>query len=146
MSLAVQGCSWLELECKGDASRGYLSFAESAHDVPFDIKRIYYIYHVPDPGVQRGGHAHQNLSQLFLSVAGSFQLDLDDGTTRESVVLDRPERGVLLTGLVWRQMTRISPDCVILVLASEKYDPADYVTDYQEFLSKAGQAGEEGMA
>ena len=113
--------------------RGSLVSLESEKMVPFIIKRVYYIF-----GTQleasRGFHAHRNLQQIAICVTGKCRMILDDGQHREEVWLDAPTKGLLIGDLVWREMHDFSNDCVLLVLASEHYDEADYIRDYKEFL------------
>jgi len=112
--------------------RGNLVPIQSHSDVPFEIRRIYTIYEVPS-GVERGGHAHKELTQLIMAVAGSFSVRLDDGTKKSTFHLSSPTEGLLLPRLIWREMFAFSPGAVCLVLASELYAAEDYVRDYGEF-------------
>lgn len=123
---------WVEFPPLGD-SRGSLVALEGGKTVPFDIKRVYYIF-ATQPGVSRGFHAHQNLKQVAVCVTGSCRMVLDNGTERTSIWLDEPTKGVVIDNMVWREMHDFSPDCVLLVLASEHYDEGDYLRDYQIFL------------
>jgi len=102
-------------------------------DVPFDIRRIYYLYDVPG-GVSRGGHAHKELQQLVVSVMGAFDVILDDGQNRKTVHLDRPYSGLYIPRLIWRELDNFSSGAICLVLASLPYDEADYYRHYEEFL------------
>lgn len=112
---------------------GSLVALEYGEDFPFEIKRVYYIWGtVPD--VVRGRHAHLNLEQVIVCTSGSCDFILDDGTRRETFHLDSPEKGLYIKGIVWREFTNFSPDCVVMVLASEHYNEADYIRDYNEFL------------
>ena len=113
--------------------RGSLVALESNKNVPFDIKRVYYIFDTKE-GVSRGFHAHRNLKQVAVCVTGSCRFVLDNGKQREEVVLDKSTIGLLINDLTWREMYDFSPDCVLMVLASEYYDESDYIRDYQEFL------------
>ncbi|QCU89561.1 sugar 3,4-ketoisomerase [Thiomicrorhabdus sediminis] len=113
--------------------RGGLVVLEEENTVPFEIKRIYYLFDTKK-NVSRGFHAHKNLKQLVVCVKGSCQFILDDGFCRDSIVLNSPKNGLVVEGLVWREMHDFSDDCVLLVLASEKYDESDYIRNYQEFL------------
>lgn len=112
--------------------RGALCSIEAGKSIPFEIKRVYYLFDV-DINTPRGFHAHKQLSQVILCVSGSCKLLLDNGLKRESVILDEPNHGMLVEGLVWREMHNFSDDCVLVVLASEHYDEADYIRDYAEF-------------
>lgn len=115
-------------------SRGGLVAIEALSDVvPFEISRVYYIFGIKSE-IERGFHAHKKLQQLCICVSGSCDFVLDDGTLRETIHLKSPSQGLLLGNNVWREMKNFSPDCVLLVLASEHYDEADYIRNYQEFL------------
>lgn len=129
MSLAT----WVDMPARGD-DRGSLVAIEVGQGAPFEVKRVYYIFGTK-PGVSRGYHAHLNLKQLAVCVAGSCTLRLDDGFLREDYLLDSPDRGVLIDSFIWREMHDFSQDCVLLVVASEHYDESDYIRDYQQFLS-----------
>ena len=113
--------------------RGSLVALEGNKSVPFDIKRVYYIFGTKE-GVSRGFHAHRNLKQVAVCVTGSCRFVLDNGKQREEIVLDKSTIGLLINDLTWREMYDFSPDCVLMVLASEHYDESDYIRDYQEFL------------
>lgn len=112
--------------------RGSLISLETSKQIPFDIKRIYYIYGT-EKDVARGFHAHKQLKQVAVCVAGKCRMILDDGKNREEMWLDSPAKGLLIEDMVWREMHDFSEDCVLLVLASEHYDEADYIRDYEEF-------------
>jgi dTDP-4-dehydrorhamnose 3,5-epimerase-like enzyme len=115
--------------------RGTLVAIEAGEGgVPFTIKRVFYMYGTK-PGVRRGKHAHQRLRELAVAVSGSCRFLLDDGRHRAEILLDRPTRGLLLEPGIWVEMFDFSPDCVLMVLANEPYDPSEYVRDYQEFLT-----------
>ena len=113
--------------------RGSLVALEGNKSVPFDIKRVYYIFATKE-GVSRGFHAHQNLKQVAVCVTGSCRFVLDNGKSREEIILDSAATGLVIEDLTWREMHDFSQDCVLLVLASEYYDEADYIRDYQKFL------------
>ena len=123
---------WINLPPLGD-ERGSLVALEAAKTIPFDIQRVYYLFDTK-PGVSRGFHAHKKLQQVAVCVTGQCRMVLDDGRTREEVWLDSPIKGLLIGNLVWREMHDFSPDCVLLVLASEHYDETDYIRDYEDFL------------
>lgn len=124
---------WIEFPALGD-ERGELVALEIGMEktVPFDIKRVYYIYKTGD-GVSRGYHAHKDLKQVAICVSGKCKMVLDSGNGREEVWLNTPTKGLLIESMVWREMHDFSDDCVLLVLASEHYDEADYIRDYQKF-------------
>lgn len=115
-------------------SRGSLSVVEANRQVPFDIKRVYYLYNL-SPSKPRGGHAHKELRQVMVALAGAFDLILDDGKTKTEVHLCRPDQGVLIDRMVWHEMCNFTNDSVCVVFASDYYDEADYFRDYSEFLS-----------
>ena len=120
--------------------RGQLVALEEYKDIPFDIKRVYYIYDTL-PGVTRGRHAHKNLEQILICVHGSCMLRLDDGFEQKEVLLDKPFEGVYISNDTWREMYDFSPDAVLLVLASEPYNEADYIRSYDAFLEFVKEKG-----
>ena len=126
----------LNFESHGDM-RGQLVAVEKNKDIPFDVKRVYYIYDTLE-GVVRGRHAHKSLQQVLVCVHGSCKIKLDDGKEQEVVVLDKPNEGLYVSNVMWREMFDFSPDAVLLVLASELYDESDYIRDYDEFLKYVG--------
>lgn len=113
--------------------RGQLIAIEEQKDLPFDIKRVYYIYDTL-PGVRRGFHAHRNLQQILVCVSGSCKIHLDDGHDTAEVVLDDPTKGLYISNDMWREMYDFVPGTVLLVLASEYYDEKDYIRNYEDFL------------
>jgi len=122
----------IDLPLLGD-DRGSLVALEANKTVSFDIKRVYYIFGTKQ-GVARGFHAHKALKQVAVCVAGSCRMLLDDGLHKEEVLLDSARKGLLIEGLVWREMHDFSEDCVLLVLSSELYDESDYIRDYKKFI------------
>ena len=133
MRTSVYDCSILELDRHHSSRKGDISVVENGITVPFDTKRVYYLYDVPG-GVDRGGHAHKELKQLIVAASGSFTVVLDDGKVKRSFVLNRPYMGLYVVPGIWRVLEDFSSGSVCLVLASEKYDPEDYIRDYDEFL------------
>ena len=113
--------------------RGNLTVAESMKNVPFDIRRAYWLYDVPG-GESRGGHAHKRLRQLVIALSGSFTVTLDDGRERRTVLLNHPYQGLMIETDIWRTLDDFSSGAVCLVLASELYDESDYIYDYDEFI------------
>ena len=125
----------LEFAPKGDG-RGWLIALENLKEVPFEIKRVYYIYGTQGD-FRRGKHAHRNLTQLAICVAGSCKFVLDDGRERKEYLLNRNTIGLKIGPMVWREMYDFTPDCVLLVLASAAYDVSDYIRSYSEFKALA---------
>lgn len=121
--------------------RGQLVAIEELADVPFDIKRVYYIYDTL-PGVRRGFHAHQDLQQVLICVHGSCKIHLDNGSETAEVLLDKPYEGLYISNDTWREMYDFSEGAVLLVLASRHYDEADYIRDYDKFLEMIRQKEE----
>ena len=113
--------------------RGNLSFIEGMRHVPFEIKRVYYLYDVPG-GAERGGHAHKGLHQLIIAMSGSFDVILDDGTQKKRFHLNRSYHGLYVCPMIWRELDNFSSGSVCLVLASNLYDESDYYRDYQDYL------------
>ena len=118
--------------------RGSLIAIEGNNTIPFPINRVYYIYGT-DSNVARGFHAHQGLQQMAVCVAGKCAMLLDDGETKEEVIMESPTQGVLIEPMVWHEMHSFSEDCVLLVLASAHYDESDYIRDYSDFLRQVSQ-------
>lgn len=117
---------------------GALSVIEGESPFPFDIKRVYFLFDVPSHAT-RGSHAHKALHQLIIAVSGSFRVTLHDGTTSTDYFLDRPDRGLTVPPGYWRNLTGFSAGSAALVLASNEYDPADYIRDFDEFREWAAQ-------
>ena len=115
--------------------RGSLVALEGNKSVPFDIKRVYYIFGTKE-GISRGFHAHRNLKQVAVCVIGSCRFILDNGNQRDEVVLDKSTTGLLIDNLIWREIYDFSPDCVLMVLANEHYNESDYIRDYQSFIKE----------
>ena len=128
----VNDCQIIDIRKYSD-TRGYLSVIEGGLDIPFDIKRIYYLYLVPE--VARGAHAHKQLQQLLIATSGSVDVIMDDGSQKITFHLDKPWKGLLIPSGLWRDLENFSGGAVLMCLASEKYDAADYIRDYQEFLA-----------
>lgn len=120
--------------------RGQLVAIEEQKDLPFDIKRVYYIYDTL-PGVRRGFHAHRNLQQILVCVSGSCKIHLDDGKQTLEVTLDDPNTGLYIANNMWREMYDFTPGAVLLVLASQYYDEADYIRNYEDFLKMIREEG-----
>ena len=118
--------------------RGSLIAVEAEKSVPFKVRRVYYIFATKE-GVERGFHAHKALNQVAVAVTGSCEMVLDDGECETSVLLDSAQTGVLIGPGVWRVMRNFSSDCVLLVLADQHHDEADYIRDYKEFKGWVNQ-------
>lgn len=123
---------FIDFPALGD-ERGSLVALEAEKSVPFEIKRVYYIFGTKN-GVARGFHAHKKLQQVAICVTGKCRMVLDNGQERSETWLDSPNKGLVIGDLVWREMHDFSDDCVLLVLASEHYDESDYIRDYNIFL------------
>lgn len=134
----MDSCKLLDLPKIPDA-RGNLTFIEGGHHVPFDIKRVFYLYDVPG-GADRGGHALKKCHQLLIAISGSFDVILNNGTQEKRIQLNRSYHGLLIPPMIWREMDNFSSGAVCLVLASEVYSENDYTRRYDEF-SKAVTAG-----
>ena len=131
----VTGCRIVELPRVTDP-RGNLTFIEGSETVPFDIRRVYYLYDVPG-GESRGGHAHKQLQQLIVAASGSLDVFVDDGTNQERFFLNRSYYGLYMPPMIWRELDDFSSGSVCVVLASEHYDRDDYFYDYEDFRASA---------
>lgn len=116
--------------------RGNLTFVEGGRHIPFEIKRVYYIYDVPG-GSERGAHGHRALQQLIVAMSGSFDITLDDGRVKRSFHMNRSYYGLYVPPMMWREIDNFSSGAVCMVLASDYYDEADYFRDYEQFLKAA---------
>lgn len=128
----INECKLIDLRKIHDV-RGNLTPVEGGIDIPFDMKRIYYLYDVPS-GESRGAHAHKELRQLIIAANGSFTITLDDGKNKKAINLNRPYQGLLIVPGIWRDLDDFSSGAVLLCLASEHYIAEDYIRDYEEFL------------
>ncbi|MCU1790995.1 WxcM-like domain-containing protein [Pectobacterium polaris] len=124
---------FLQLQTHGD-ERGSLIALEKGKNIPFEIKRVYYMFNTKEE-VRRGFHAHRQLKQVVIAVRGSCRFLLDDGVEKISVLLDNPAQGLLIESFMWREMYDFSDDCVLMVLADSLYDESDYIRNYDEFIS-----------
>ncbi|MFZ2726474.1 MAG: FdtA/QdtA family cupin domain-containing protein [Methylococcaceae bacterium] len=122
----------IDFKIMGD-ERGALIAIEENRNIPFSIKRVYYIFDTKE-GVRRGFHAHKNLKQIAICLAGSCKFLLDNGSKKEHVFLNSSNQGLFIEGLIWREIYDFTPDCVLVVLASEYYDESDYIRNYDDFL------------
>jgi dTDP-4-dehydrorhamnose 3,5-epimerase-like enzyme len=130
--MSIADCRIIDLPIIKDP-RGNLTFVESNNQIPFGIERVYYLYDVPG-GSERGGHAHKELSQFIIAMSGSFDVVLDDGKDKKRVHLNRSFQGLYVCPMMWRELDNFSSHSVCMVLASHKYDEADYYRDYGEFM------------
>jgi hypothetical protein len=128
----VDDCRFIDLPKVGD-SRGNLTFIEGNQSIPFEIKRVFYLYDIPT-GESRGGHAHKTLHLFFVCPAGSFDVEVDDGQARATFHLNRPSQGLYVPPMLWAVEHTFAPGTVCLVLASDHYDAADYIRDYDEYM------------
>ncbi len=122
----------IDFDIKGD-ERGFLIALEENKNIPFDLKRIYYIFGTKE-NIRRGFHAHKQLNQVAICLSGSCKMLMDDGVEKKTILLDTPEQGLLIRKMIWHEMFDFSKDCVLLVLASELYDENDYIRDYNKFI------------
>lgn len=124
----------LDFKIMGD-ERGSLIALEENKNIPFEIKRVYYIFGTKE-GIVRGRHAHRGLKQVAICVSGSCKFLLDDGKNKEIILLDSPNKGLLMHEMLWREMFDFTPDCIVMVLANEYYNENDYIKDYNKFLEE----------
>ena len=135
---SVYDCTVVELDKHHSDRKGNISVVENQVTIPFNVKRIYYLYDVPG-GESRGAHAHRNLSQLLVAASGSFRVTLDDGLVKRSFILNRPYQGLYIKPGIWRDLDDFSSFVVCMVLASEVYQKEDYIRDYDEFIKFRNQ-------
>lgn len=131
--MPVSDCKIINLPKIADP-RGNLTFLEGGRHIPFDIKRVFYLYDIPT-GESRGAHAHKALHQLLICMSGSFDVALDDGTDKKTVHLNRPWQGLHIPPMIWAAELNFDPGSVCLVLASMEFNEADYYRDYEQFLA-----------
>ena len=131
---SVFDCTLVELDKHHSDRKGNLTVVENGVTLPFDVKRVYYLYDVPG-GESRGAHAQRELEQLIVAASGSFTVTLDDGKSRRSFFLNRPHQGLYIKPGLWRDLIDFSSGAVAMVLASEVYKVEDYIRDYNEFIS-----------
>lgn len=132
MNSSVKDCAIISLN-KIHNQAGNITIVEGQKDIPFSVKRVYYLYDIPG-GSERGGHAHKELFQLIIAASGSFEVLLKDGLEENVFRLNRPDCGVLVVPGIWRELKEFSSGAICLVLASEKFEENDYLREYQEFL------------
>jgi hypothetical protein len=131
--MSVKDCKIIELPKISDP-RGNLSFIEGGQHIPFDIKRVYYLYDVPG-GSDRGSHAHKSLYQFIVAMSGSFDVVLDDGREKKRFHLNRSYYGLYVCPMMWRDLDNFSSGAVCMVLASTRYAESDYIRDYDQFIA-----------
>lgn len=129
---SVFDCMMVGLD-KHHHEKGNITVVENSKTIPFDVKRVYYLYDVPG-GESRGGHAHKDLRQLIIAASGSFSVTLDDGNVKRTFFLNRPYQGLYVVPGIWRTLDNFSSGSVCLVLASMPYEKEDYIRDYNEFI------------
>ena len=130
---SVFDCSMIELDKHHSDRKGNLTVVQNGDTLPFDVKRVYYLYDVPG-GESRGVHAHRDLSQFMVAASGSFRVTLDDGKVKRSFFLNRPYQGLYVKPGIWRDLDDFSSGAVCMVLASDVYKKEDYIRNYDEFL------------
>jgi hypothetical protein len=134
--MALADCRLIELTKINDI-RGNLTFIEGGNHIPFNIRRVYYLYDVPG-GAERGGHAHKDLHQLIIAMSGSFDVVIDDGREQKRIHLNRSYKGLYVCPMIWRALDNFSSGSVCMVLASNIYSEDDYYRDYHEYLEASG--------
>lgn len=127
----------VNFDIKGD-DRGKLAIFEKGFNIPFDIKRVFYIYGA-DANISRGHHAHYKTRQLLIAVSGSVIINCEWKENKKSFILNSPDKGLLIDGMVWHTMDDFSQDCVLMVIADSSYDEADYIRDYNDFLKETAK-------
>lgn len=138
----VDDCEVIELNKHHSDRKGNLTVAGNGVDIPFETKRIYYLYDVPG-GESRGAHAHKNLTQLIVAASGSFRVTLDDGLNKKTFYLNRPYQGLIVRPGIWRDLEDFSSGSVCMVLASEGYSQSDYIRDYSVFVQSGNEIDNE---
>jgi hypothetical protein len=133
MKNSIYNCVILPLS-KIHNRAGNITIVEGQRNIPFDIRRVYYLYDIPG-GEDRGGHAHKELHQLIVAASGSFDVLLDDGENKKIVTLNRPDYGLMVVPGIWRELFEFSSGAICLVLVSHKYDNNDYIRDHDQFIS-----------
>ncbi len=136
--MSIEKCQMVDLPRINDP-RGNLTFVESDRHIPFNIRRVYYLYDVPG-GAERGGHAHKELHQLIIAMSGSFDIHIDDGFTKKTIHLNRSYNGLYVCPMIWREIDNFSSGAVCMVLASDYYDELDYYRDYAQFRTDVEKA------
>jgi len=135
MDIKIKNCKFIELPKIKDGRDGILCVVEHLKQIPFEIKRVFYIYDLHDNKAVRGKHAHKKVEQAIFCIRGSFDIELDDGVNKQVISLKKPNEGLYLGTFLWNVMFNFSEDCMLLVFASDLYDESEYIRDYQEFLN-----------
>jgi dTDP-4-dehydrorhamnose 3,5-epimerase-like enzyme len=138
--MSIEHCRIVNLPKISDL-RGNLTFIEGGRHIPFAIARVYYLYDVPG-GSERGGHAHKELQQLIIAMSGSFDVILDDGENKKRIHLNRSYNGLYVCPMIWRELDNFSSGSVCMVLASNRYDEADYYRNYADFMRARSRGGQ----
>ncbi len=134
-TIYVKNAHWISTQKIIDGHDGILSVANEMDNIPFDIKRVYYIYNlINHRNVMRGKHAHKSLEQVMFCLNGQCTVTLDDGNRRQNIILDQPNKGIFLGAHLWHTMHEFNSNCILLVFASQLYNEDDYIRDYNEFL------------
>ncbi len=135
-NINVENAFFVDLPTIKDGRDGILCVAEQNKFIPFDIKRVFYIYDLHDNSAVRGKHAHRQVEQVVFCIRGSFEMLLDDGRNTQKIVLDNPSKGLYIGNFLWNVMTKFSDDCILLVFASELYNEGEYIRDYKTFIKE----------
>ncbi|EMF83299.1 WxcM-like protein [Leptospira weilii serovar Topaz str. LT2116] len=138
--IIVKNSGYIHLKKVRDDRDGNLIILEGAKDVPFEIKRIYYINNLENSVSVRGQHAHKEIEQVIFCVSGSFTLKLDDGKSKQAILMNKDNVGVLLGKMLWHTMENFSSGCILLVAASDYYREDDYIRNYSDFIGLAGKS------
>ncbi|NLD92111.1 MAG: WxcM-like domain-containing protein [Fibrobacter sp.] len=134
-TIYVKNARWISITKIIDGHDGILSVANEMGNIPFDIKRVYYIYNlINHRNVMRGKHAHKSLEQVMFCLNGQCSVTLDDGNRRQNIILDQPDKGIFLGTHLWHTMQEFNSNCILLVFASQLYNEDDYIRNYDEFL------------
>lgn len=134
MKIKIKNANIINLPFFSDYPRGDLGVGETKKNIPFEIKKFYFIHNVIDPKTIRGKHAHKKLKQILFCINGSFELYLDDGYNKQKILMNNPSLGIFLRAKIWLIMKKFSKDCVILVVADDYHNENDYIRNYEDFL------------
>lgn len=135
---SVFDCTMIEMDKHHSDNKGNITVVENSKTVPFDVKRVYYLYDIPG-GEERGAHAHKELKQLIVAASGSFDVVLNDGNVKRTFSLNRPYQGLLVVPGIWRELNNFSSGSVCLVMASMEYQESDYIREYTDYLMYKGK-------